>query len=411
MQKMHTKKSPNPNQHYDVVIVGGGPSGCALACLLGKQGIKTACIDQENPALPVTDAHDGRTTAVSYGSSDILKNAGVWDRIESQGCPIEDIHIMDSGSPALLTFLVKDVGEEAFGWIFENRILRGALFETMKRLPAITHLAPAHVVDYDLHEDHVCIILKDHPPITAKLVVGCDGRQSFTREWMGIGTRGWSYDQYAIVCTVRHENPHGHIAVEDFRPEGPFAILPMQDDSHGHRSSIVWTNHGHARPTPMDWNDETFNAALNVRFPAFYGRVERLGKRFSYPLGLIHAHRYTGPRMALVGDAAHGIHPIAGQGLNMGLRDVAALADLLGNEKNNKGDFGSESALKHYESARRLDTLAMVAATDQLNALFSNRNPLLRPIRMAGLRLVQKIAPARQFFMKQAMGLSPLAKR
>lgn len=411
MQKTHRKKSSSVPPIYDVVIVGGGPAGCTLACLLGESGFKTACIDLDDPKTVLGDTYDGRTTAISFGSANVLKDAKIWNNLSSYGCPIEDIQIMDSGSPALLSFFVKDVGEDAFGWIFENQILRKALFDRMNNLSSITHFAPAHVVDYALDNDHVQVMLKDRPPLHARLVVGCDGRSSFTREWMGIGTRGWSYDQIATVCTVRHTNPHNNIAIEDFRPEGPFAILPMLDDQDGqHRSSIVWTDHGHTKTSPMQWDDAIFNAALNVRFPEFYGHVERLGKRFSYPLGLIHAHRYIGPRMVLVGDAAHGIHPIAGQGLNMGLRDVSALADLLCVQKERGDDLGCARMLNEYERVRRIDTIAMVAATDQLNALFSNRNPALRGVRMAGLRLVQKIKPVRQFFMTQAMGLSAMTK-
>jgi len=413
MQKAHKSKPKKMNavmepHSFDVAIIGGGPVGCTLSCLLAKSGLSIACIDQINPNTHLTQGHDGRTTAISYGSSEILEKAGVWQTLKKDGCAIQDIQILDSGSPALLGFLVGDVGASAFGWIFENRHLRRALFDEMATQKTIAHITPAFVTDYKLQDTHVDVFFQDgRPAIKARLVIGCDGRSSFTREWMGIGTRGWPYHQTAIVCTVRHEYPHHHIAVEDFRPEGPFAILPMTDDAAGnHRSSLVWTIHGHGRTLPTEWDDLSFNAALETRFPAFYGRVQKIGAAYSYPLGLIHAHRFTGTRMALVGDAAHGIHPIAGQGLNMGLRDTDVLARLILGAHHRGQDIGAPALLSQYESERRVDTMAMVAVTDQLNALFSNQNPLLRTARRTGLRMVQCIKPARLFFMRQAMGLS-----
>lgn len=233
--------------------------------------------------------------------------------------------------------------------------------------------------------------------------------ENLSQEWAGIGTRDKDFNQKAIVCIVKHEHPHNNTAIEDFRQEGPFAILPLLDDAHGnHRSSIVWTQHSKEKDSCYEWDEKTFNTALQERFPVFYGRVEQAGARFSYPLTLLHAQSYTAPRMALVADAAHGIHPIAGQGLNLGLRDVDALASLLIKAKEEKKDCGDEKILEQYERLRRLDNSLMAGATDFLNGIFSNNSSSVRNARTLGLKMIQKLPKVRRFFMYQAMGKSPL---
>ena len=396
----------------DVIVVGGGPAGCSLAALLAANGVSAICIDQDDPEATLKGDFDGRTTAISYGSQRVIAATGAWDALTAEACPIDDIKIMESGSPVLLEFLAKDVEGEAFGWIVENRRLRAALYKRLKSLKSAQHIAPARVADFTRDEDGVDVHLSDGRVARARLVVGADGRNSFTRQWMGIGTRGWSYRQRGVVCIVNHEKKHNNIAVEDFRGEGPFAILPMSDDAKGrHRSSIVWTEHGPEKNSAKHWDEATFNAALSERFPAFYGKVSLSGGRFSYPLALTHAHSYVGPRMALVADAAHAIHPIAGQGLNLGLRDIAELAELIIDAKKSGADIGSDDLLKSYQRARRTDNMLMAAATDSLNKLFSNDITPVRILRKIGLRLVQAAPPARKFFMRQAMGASGLLPR
>jgi 2-octaprenyl-6-methoxyphenol hydroxylase len=391
----------------DVVIVGGGHAGGSLAALLASHGISTVCIDQDDPQKTLHQEFDGRTTAISYGSRQVLMAAGAWSALEKEACAIKDIKITESGSPTLLRFLAQDVEAPAFGWIVENRHLRAALYRRLADLKNARHIAPAKVRDFERSEDNMIVHLADGQTIKAQLVIGADGRNSFTRDWMGISTRGWSYQQRGIVCIVEHENPHQNIAVEDFRSEGPFAILPMANDALGkHRSSIVWTEHGPEKESSIHWDEETFNAALAERFPSSYGKVRCAGKRFSYPLSLSHAQSYIAPRMALVADAAHAIHPIAGQGLNMGLRDVAELAELLIAAKEKRQDLGDPAILTAYENARRLDNMSMAAATDLLNKLFSNNIAPVRIVRKLGLRAISKIPAVREFFMKQAMGSS-----
>jgi 2-octaprenyl-6-methoxyphenol hydroxylase len=389
----------------DVIIVGGGPAGLSLCAILAAHAITAICVDRDDPTAALKSAFDGRTTAISFGSRRVIDAAGAWDVLAPDACAIEDIQILGSGSPVLLDFLVGDVDGEAFGWIVENRLLRKSLFDRLAALKNATHIAPAAVTDFSRDDDGVNAHLADGKILRAKLVIGADGRNSFTRDWMGINTRSWNYDQRAIVCTVTHDNPHNNIAIEHFRPEGPFAVLPMSDDKDGnHRSSVVWTEHGPEKSSAIHFDDTTFDAALNARFPDWYGDVKLNGGRFSYPLGLVHAHSYIAPRMALVADAAHGIHPIAGQGLNLGLRDVALLAELLVDAKRAGKDLGGDDVLNDYQGQRRIDNMAMAAATDTLNKLFSNSITPLRLARRLGLRAVQSFAPARKFFMRQAMG-------
>jgi 2-octaprenyl-6-methoxyphenol hydroxylase len=391
----------------DIIIVGGGPAGCSMAALLAANDVSVICIDQDDPKTTLKGDFDGRTTAISYGSRRVIEAAGAWESLKTEACAIDDIQIIESGSAVLLEFLIKDVENKSFGWIVENCKLRAALYSRLKSLKNAQHIAPARVSDFSRDDNAVTVQLQDGRVARAKLVVGADGRKSFTREWMGIGTRGWTYRQRGVVCIVNHERPHNNVAVEDFRENGPFAILPMSDDIKGnHRSSIVWTEHGPEKQSALYWDENSFNAALCERFPAFYGKVSLSGRRFSYPLTLTHAHSYIAPRMVLVADAAHAIHPIAGQGLNLGLRDVAELASLIVEAKKSGKDIGSDDLLQTYERARRPDNMLMAAATDSLNRLFSNDVAPMRLLRRLGLRMVQAAPETRKFFMKQAMGTS-----
>ena len=393
----------------DVIVVGGGLAGLTLAAFLGQSGVSVICIDREDPAATLKAAFDGRTTAISWGSRQILEKTGIWERLAPASCPINTIQILDGESPVLLQFAHTEVEGRTFGWIAENLDMRRQMLKAARALKTVLHIAPAVVSDFTVGDGSVAVHLADGRVFRAALVIGADGRNSFVREWMGIGARGWSYRQRAIVCTATHEHPHKNIAVEHFRHEGPFAILPMNDDESGHhRSSIVWTEHGPEKGSALRYDQETFDAALQARFPAWYGRVRQTGGRFSYPLGLLHAHNYIAPRMALAAEAAHAMHPIAGQGLNMGLRDIEALAELVAAACESGEDPGGEALLQTYQRRRRLDNMSMAGATDLLNRLFSNDAASLRGARRMGLRFVSRLPAAKKFFMKQAMGLSAL---
>lgn len=391
--------------NYDVLITGGGLAGLSLACLLGTRGIQTACIDQADPAQKPKDP---RTTAISYGSRKVLEKAGIWERV-AQTCAIEDIRILDGSSSVLLEFLSSEADGKTFGWIVDNHDLKTAMLDRLSELKTVTHIAPATVRSFDISPDRAALTLESGETLSAALIIGADGRQSSVRDFMtreyGIRTRQWSYRQRAVICTAGHENPHNNVAVEHFWPEGPFAILPMADDENGtHRSSVVFTEHGPEKYSLMKLTDREFEAALAARFPAGYGDIKLIGRRVAYPLGLVHAADYIAPRMALVADAAHGIHPIAGQGLNLGFRDLDVLDELLAAAHEQGQDPGAPALLETYQRRRRPDNMAMIAVTDSLNRLFSNNIFPLRVLRRTGLRAVSRFAPARRFFMKQAMG-------
>lgn len=383
----------------DVAIIGGGMAGLSLSCLLGRAGLDVVCIDK---AVPKPSA-DLRTTAISFGSRKILEEAGIWAQIKD-ACPIEDIRILDGNSPLLLQFLSDEVEGRAFGWIVLNSDLRAAMEKAVASYASVRVIAPAEISDLQKDNDHVRFSAAGRN-YAAKLLIGADGRGSFIREWMDVPVRGRDYKQRAVICTAGHERPHHNRAVEHFWPEGPFAILPMCDDAKGgHRSAVVFTEHGSDKTSLMRFSDAEFEIALAARFPESYGAVRMIGSRAAYPLSLSHAAAYTAPRTALIADAAHGIHPIAGQGLNLGFRDVKVLADLVAESHRAGRDIGGADLLARYERARRFDNTSMVAVTDGLVRLFSNDMPPVRALRRAGLKIVGRLPAAKRFFMRKAMG-------
>lgn len=390
---------------YDVVIVGGGLSGLSLSCLLGSvKGLKVACIDREPFERHLTN--DERTTAISYGSAQILKRASVWDDIVSAGCPIENIEILDGHSPMLLQFLSEEVQGKAFGWILSNTHIRKCLMKRIEELENVDHMAPAKVDDFEVSDAHVDVMLEGGEVLRASLVIGADGRGSSVRDFMDVDIRSWNYNQTAVVCYIAHENPHDNKAVEHFWPEGPFAILPMKPrEGNVHCSSLVFTEHGRKRDSLMKLSDDEFLEQVRARFPESYGQIEIINnKRMAFPLSLVHAAEYIAPRMVLVADAAHGIHPIAGQGLNLGFRDLGVLAELVERAVHENMDVGSSALLQAYQTKRRPDNMAMVAVTDGLVRLFSNNVPPVKFMRRMGLKTVARLAPAKRFFMRRAMG-------
>ncbi len=391
---------------YDVVIVGGGLAGLSLSCLLGKvAGLRVACIDRDAPEDQLR--FDERTTAISYGSSQILQRADVWDEIVSAGCPIENIEILDGDSPLLLQFLSSEVDGKAFGWIISNRHIRKSLMDKMNALPNVDHLAPKCVRDFEVTDKQASVILDDGRHISARLIVGADGRMSGVREFMDIPVRKWSYNQRAVVCFVMHENPHNNKAVEHFWPSGPFAILPMPDREDGrYISSLVFTEHDkRRRQSLMDLSDEDFAKKVEQGFPESYGQIEILdNKRMAFPLSLVHASEYIAPRMVLVADAAHGIHPIAGQGLNLGFRDLGVLTTLIEQAVQEGGDIGDSTLLQAYQQKRRPDNMMMIGFTDAMVRLFSNNLLPVKVLRRTGLKAVSRLSHAKKFFMRRAMG-------
>ena len=408
---------PMGTETFDLAIVGAGLNGSLLALAAGEAGLRTALIDRV-PLTSLTEAgFDGRTTAIAYTSQRLFEAVGVWSEVAGEAEPILDIRISDAGhdgraSPLFLHFDHREAGEDAgsaapMGWIVENRFLRAALLRRLAACPAVELVAPAEIIDTKRSPDQAALTLKDGRRLETRLVASAEGRFGTMREDAGIGARSWSYDQIAIVLVARHQRSHGGVAQEKFLPGGPFAILPMRDGPDGeHRSSIVWTERAQVARRLLQLDDARFQAEFVHRFGNYLGDVSAVGPHWSFPLGLVHADRYVDTRLVLVGDAAHGIHPIAGQGYNLGVRDIAALVEVLIDAKRLGLDVGAADTLERYVQWRRADNLIMVAATDLLNRLFSNDIAPLRLVRDLGLAAVNRIPALRRFFVRHAMGIA-----
>ena len=385
----------------ELIVVGGGLVGLTLAIACAEAGIDVAVIDREDPATMLAEPFDGRTTAIAHGSRQVLAGIGLWPLVAAEAEPILEIRVADGGSPLFLHYDHHDIGDQPLGYIVENRVLRRALMARAAQLPSLQHLAPVAVERVARDLSVAVAHLADGRRIRGALVAACDGRGSPLRRAAGIETLEWTYPQISIVCTVRHERPHRGVAVEHFLPAGPFAILPMTEN----RSSIVWTERADLAPRLLALDDASFAAELGRRFGDFLGALEVVGPRFSYALSLLHAERYAAPRLALVGDAAHVIHPIAGQGLNLGIRDVAALAELVVDARRLGLDVADTGVLERYERWRRFDNLMLAAVTDGLNRLFSNAVPPVKLARDVGLAMVDRLPPLKRFLMRHAMGV------
>lgn len=396
----------------DILIAGGGLVGNALALPLAQGGMQVTVVDPLPPAAQTDTAFDGRTSAISQGSVRILTRLGVWQHVAAHAQPIHDIRVCEDEKPGFVHYSDREVGEP-FGYIVENTLLRRALFGAVAAEANITLRAPDTVSGFTGHEAHVTAELNSGARLNTPLLIAADGRLSSLRQQAGIPHRLIDYGQTAIVCVIEHELPHHGLALEKFYPAGPFALLPLTPDPRSptpvYRSGVVWTESHEDAPQYVALSDAEFNAELQRRVGApqecVWGAVRSIGKRFSYPLRLMHAERFIAPRLALVGDAAHGIHPIAGQGVNLGYRDVAALAELILEQRRLGLDIGADSLLKHYQRWRRFDSMSMTASTDFLNRLFSNNHPKLSALRRAGLMGVERLPGLKRFFMRHAMGL------
>lgn len=389
----------------DVVICGGGMVGLALALALGRGGLKVAVVDSLPPSSTVEPQFDGRVCALAYAAVRMLRALDVWPHLKAEAQPIREILVSDGAvgrpaSPFSLHFDAEEVGSNSLGHIAENRHIRGALYAAITQQANITLIAPSSVLSLNVEAGQVVARLSDGGDIRASLAIAADGRDSRLRAEMGIGVIGWSYPQTGIVATVHHARPHNGVAYEHFLPSGPFAILPMTGD----RSSLVWTEARARAPAMLALNDADFDAEVAARFGAHLGETEVVGGRWSYPLNFHLARDYVRPRFALVGDCAHGIHPIAGQGLNLGLKDAAALAETVLDAARLGRDIGALDVLKRYERWRRFDSFTLAASTDVLNRLFSNDIAPVRQLRDLGLGIVDAIGPARRFFMRHAGG-------
>ncbi len=404
----------------EVCVVGAGPVGGTLACRLAAAGIATAVVDRA--ALPPMEhpAFDGRAYAIAAGSRRLLEDAGIWDRLAGSACPILGIRVSDGrlGRPASRLFLHfdhREAGDDAaaFGHMVEARNLRVALNSHMHDFPALHVFAPANA-EVERREDGAMVHIAHGPTIQCRLVVAAEGRNSPLRRAAEIPVTNLPYDQTGIVCAISHEKPHHNTALEHFLPSGPFAQLPMSASADAEAggaanvSAIVWTERTAIAECMLALDDNSFSKEIARRLGGHLGAVHIVGRRWSYRLGALHAHRYFDTRLALVGDAAHTIHPIAGQGLNLGFRDAMALAELVIEASRSGKDCGAPGLLRHYQRQRRPDNLLMLAATDALDRLFSNDHPVIRLARDLGIAAVHRAPRLKRLFMRQAMGLSVL---
>ena len=388
----------------DAIIIGGGLIGRALALALARAGFRVTVLDRVAAKRRAKPDFDGRAYAVALGSARLLQALGVWGGVEEQAEPIRDIHVSEGvpeGLP-LLHFDPRALDEGRVGWIVEDRWLRGALLAAMAAADGITQLAPVEVAGVDYASASATVRLAGGKALSAPLVIACDGRRSSVAEAAGIRRLRWSYGQTGLVNAIAHELPHDGLAHQSFFPGGPFAVLPLPGD----RSSLVWSERTAEAERLQALDDDAFTEEIAARIGPRLGRIELAGRRWAYPLDLTLAERYVAPRLALAGDAAHGIHPIAGQGLNIGLRDVAALAEVLVEAARIGEDTGAINVLERYQRWRRFDATSLALGMDALNRLFMSDNPALRLARDTGLAAVNRLGGLRRAFMREAAGVA-----
>ncbi|MGN7867430.1 UbiH/UbiF/VisC/COQ6 family ubiquinone biosynthesis hydroxylase [Paracoccus sp. 22332] len=389
----------------DVLIAGGGLNGPTLALALAGAGLRVAVVDPRPADARSGDNFDGRAYALAVASQRLLKALGLWGGLAGDSQPILQVKASqgqpgEGAAPFFLHFDSAEIEEGPVGFMLEDRFLYRALLAAMR--DRVRHLPGLSVTDHRPAPGGVAVTLSDGRQIGARLLVGADGRGSGVAARAGIRRRGWDYGQTALVAAIVHDLPHHGIAQQYFMAHGPLAILPLP----GNRSSVVWSEtHADARAIAA-LPDDAFLDVLRPRFGDYLGRIELAGSRFTYPLSLSLADRYVADRVALIGDAAHGVHPIAGQGLNLGLRDVAALAEVLVDAARRGEDIGSDLVLERYQGWRRFDGTFLALGMDGVNRLFASSNPILSAARGLGMGAVSAVPALRRGFMRQAAGLS-----
>ena len=391
----------------DVLILGGGLVGATLALALDAHGVTSIVVDPADPAAVLAPGFDGRASAIASASGRMFDAIGLSRRLEGLGCPIRAIRVSDGLAPGRLDFAPAsgpDGDEEPLGVMYENRLLRRALHEALGEADGVTRVRGTASTDRDV--SGVTAHLSDGRTARASLLVAAEGRHSPTREKAGIPVARWRYEHSAIVGAFHHERAHDRVAYEIFYPSGPFALLPLPDDAKGHRSAIVWTVDARDAAGMAKLPDRAFLAEAEKRMGGFLGTLSGASPRSTYPLGFHHAGRITADRLALVGDAAHGIHPIAGQGLNLGLRDVAALTEVIVDGRRLGLEAGDRQLLDRYQRWRALDTFAIATATDGLARLFGIKGRAAGAVRRFGLSAVNAIPALKAGFMAEARGTS-----
>ena len=391
----------------EIIIVGGGLNGPVLALALAQAGHPVVVIDALDLPVLKDPEFDGRAYALALTSQRMLAALGLWEGLTGNAQPMLEIKVTDGHAghgpaPFFMHFDHAEIEEGPMGYMVEDRHLRQHLLQAMADAPLIRQINGKTVVGQEAGLNGITVTLDSGEAVEGCLLVGCDGRQSAVAARAGIKRTGWGYDQTALVCAIGHEHPHEGVAHQFFVTGGPLAILPLT----GQRSAIVWSERTEQAVAIQKLDDEAYLAALSPRFGEFLGDISLVGGRYSYPLGLSLANAMIAPRVALVGDAAHGVHPIAGQGLNAGFRDIAALSEVLTEALRRGEDIGSELVLARYQQWRRFDISALALATDAFNRLFSNDNPLLRIGRDIGMGLINATPRLRRGFIREAAGLT-----
>jgi 2-octaprenyl-6-methoxyphenol hydroxylase len=388
------------------VILGGGLVGMTLAIALSQKGIVSHVVDSAEPAALTADGFDGRASAISTASWNLYSHLGMADALAEKGCPIESIAVTDGMKPGRIDFKPKPE-EGSLGFMFANRDLRTAMYAQAEREPNIRFHPGARVVSRERGEHGVAVTLADGRVLDGKLLVAAEGRASPTRDEAGFTPARWDYRHRAIITGLTHEKPHGNVAWEIFYPAGPFALLPLRDREDGaHRSALVWTVSEKDAAGVLALPDAVFLGEVAKRMDGIFGAVALAAPRTSYPLNFHHTAKVVEHRLALVGDAAHGMHPIAGQGLNLGLRDVAALAEVLADGMRLGLEPGDAQLLARYERWRAMDTFMVSGATDVLTRLFGLPGRLPSAVRRLGMAGVQRLPTLKRFFMNEARGMS-----
>ena len=391
----------------DIAIVGGGFNGPALALAAAQVGLRVIVLDATSHKPRKNAKFDGRAYALALASKRLMAAVGVWENVAQDAEPMLNIRVSDGragvgASPFFMDFDHAELEEGPMGYMVEDRHLRYALQAAMQTSPLIEYRLATRVTGQSTGPEGVTLSLANNQKITTRLLVGADGRQSGTAARAGITYTGWQYGQTALVCAVEHDRPHGGVAHQFFMPAGPMAVLPLS----ARRSTVVWSEKTDNAAVIKTLGDAAFLDVLRPRFGDFLGDIALTGGRFSYPLGMMIAKSYIAPNVALIGDAAHGVHPIAGQGLNAGLRDVAALIQVLSEAKQRGEDFASQPVLARYQLWRRFDATALAVATDGFNRLFSNDNPILRLGRDLGMGMLNAMPKVRRGILREAAGLT-----
>jgi 2-octaprenyl-6-methoxyphenol hydroxylase len=390
----------------DLLILGGGLVGMTLALAAARKGLSSHVVDRADPGELTAEGFDGRASAISTASWNLFANIGLGERLAPHGCPIDSIAVTDGMKPGRLDF-TPEPHEGSLGRMFANRELRLALFEAAREEPLIAWHARAEAAERRRGEHGVSVMLTDGRELSAALMVAAEGRNSPTRQEAGIAVARWDYHHRAMIVGLTHEKPHDNVAWEIFYPAGPFALLPMLDGPGGtHRSALVWTVAEKDAAGVLALSERAFLAEVEKRMHGIFGAIALEGPRSSYPLGFHHTARIVAQRLALVGDAGHGLHPIAGQGLNVGLRDVGALVEVIAEGMRLGLDPGDAQLLARYERWRGPDTFMVALATDGLTRLFGIPGRLPSAVRRLGMSVVQRTPPLKRWFMDEARGTS-----